>query len=638
MYLFPYGEVKPNARIIIYGAGKVGIDFMKQILASHYAQLLCMVDKDYQMIEAMGGVTARVIPREGILQFAGKYDVILIALLNKDIALEVKEDLCRLGVLEEKIFLPQIIKAEDTVWGKWRLSALRDDGQRYKAMESFARQGGGKISYFAYMIAEIRMAEDKDGLLAELFSLIDAEKCLEYKIIMLRIFLEAGVVNGELTKKFIALARQIEPLDSRYLLLSDIAIFPVHFSECLYREFYLDLRDAYRELMEGYNLRVPEKGSETAGGVNKKAAVLFNWLGSAFIHGDFKKYLIEELAEESFEVQIFCLDIRLWYTGMCFVEPFDGMSCKGTPSESYAPKHREVLEGIASLQYIHGRTVGQRMQDSIDKIFEWNPDVIIDITDEVAPQSYILNQYFPVFYVPMRSFSSAMFFGKILLEGKRAAQYCNKFCPSVDKGQIADCYININIPCEKRRRERAEFQWREEDFIMVTVGGRLHHELDERFLEAVSKMLRENSDIKWLLIGTEKIPLLNTTYNELLTSGQVQILKYDDDLMGIYGICDVYLNPRRSGGGISHRWAAGKGLPVVADASMWFDTMESLGWDSLCWNTEEQIAKIVRMKNDNEYYQQVKRQTEASHQYWKKRVEGREFVRSVKEFMGMRDS
>ena len=29
MYLFPYREVKSNARIIIYGAGKVGLDFMR---------------------------------------------------------------------------------------------------------------------------------------------------------------------------------------------------------------------------------------------------------------------------------------------------------------------------------------------------------------------------------------------------------------------------------------------------------------------------------------------------------------------------------------------------------------------------------------------------------------------------------
>jgi len=76
----------------------------------------------------------------------------------------------------------------------------------------------------------------------------------------------------------------------------------------------------------------------------------------------------------------------------------------------------------------------------------------------------------------------------------------------------------------------------------------------------------------------------------------------------------------------------------VADASKWFDTMELLGWDSLCWSTKEQIAKIVKMKNDKQYYQQIKMQTEAFHQKWKKRAVRREFVKSVKEFIGMRDS
>jgi len=44
------------------------------------------------------------------------------------------------------------------------------------------------------------------------------------------------------------------------------------------------------------------------------------------------------------------------------------------------------------------------------------------------------------------------------------------------------------------------------------------------------------------------------------------------------------------------------------------------------------------MKNDKQYYQQIKMQTEAFHQKWKKRAVRREFVKSVKEFIGMRDS
>lgn len=350
MYLFPFGEVKPNARVIIYGAGKVGLDFMRQITRSNYAQLLCMVEKDYQMIQGISDVAVPVVSREGLLQFTDNYDIILIAVLNQKISLEVKQELCGRGIPESKIILPKIVAIEDAFWGKWELTALWDAEERQKAMEGFAREGNGKISYFTYMTAEIRLAKDKNGLLAELFRITDGEECLEYKIIMLRIFLEAGVVNGELTKKFIALVRQIEPLESRYLLLSDIAIFPVHFAECLYREFYLDLRDAYRELMESYNLQVPNKGMRSIKRAEKRAAVLFNWLGGAFNHGDFKKYLIEELAEEKFEVQIFCLDIRLWYTGMCFIEPFDDMSCKVKPSECYASSHKAVLE--LSLMHI----------------------------------------------------------------------------------------------------------------------------------------------------------------------------------------------------------------------------------------------------------------------------------------------
>ncbi len=648
MYLFPYREVKSNARIIIYGAGKVGLDFMRQVTASGYVQLLCMVDQDYRIIRGISDVTVPVIPREEIFQFDGKYDVILIAALRQETAFGLKENLCRLGVSADKIIWPEIMKAEDVSWGKWRLSALRDDVQRRRAMEGFAREGKGKVSYFAYMIAEIRMAEDKDGLLTELFSFVDREECLEYKIIMLRIFVEAGLVNGEWTRKFLAAARQIEPLDSRYLLLSDIAIFPVHFAQCLYREFYLELREAYRELMEAYGLRapsrelmeayrlrVPSKRREIVENGKQKAAVLFNWLGGTFSHGDFKRCLIEELAEEGFEVRIFCLDIRLWYSQMCFIEPFDDMSCNVRPSVSYASIHKEMLGDIAQFQYIEGRAVKQRMQESIDKISAWNPDVIIDITDEVAPQSYILNQYFPVYYIPMRGFSSSMFFAKKLVEGKQAADYCNHLYPSLSQDQMSDCFMKIEIPQEKEKRNREEFQWAESDFVIITVGGRLDHELEEDFLRQICCMLRENLDMKWLLVGTSKIPVLKDVCNDLLESGQIRVLGYENDLMGIFGICDVYLNPRRTGGEISQRWAAGRNVPVIADASMWFDAMESLGWENLCWSLGEQIEKILRMKNDRKYYQHVKEQTELAHQQWKTRVRDREVVKAIKEFIGM---
>ena len=93
MYLFPYKEVKPNARIIIYGAGKVGLDFMRQVTASGYAQLLCMVDQDYLIIRQFNDVTVSVIPRAEITQFEGKYDVILIAALRPETAFGLKENL-----------------------------------------------------------------------------------------------------------------------------------------------------------------------------------------------------------------------------------------------------------------------------------------------------------------------------------------------------------------------------------------------------------------------------------------------------------------------------------------------------------------------------------------------------------------
>lgn len=47
-YLFPYEKVKPNTNILIYGAGIVGMEYLKQMLITHYCNVIGFVDKKYK--------------------------------------------------------------------------------------------------------------------------------------------------------------------------------------------------------------------------------------------------------------------------------------------------------------------------------------------------------------------------------------------------------------------------------------------------------------------------------------------------------------------------------------------------------------------------------------------------------------
>ena len=43
-YLFPYGEVKPKSRIILFGMGVVGREYFKQIVRTNYCEIVFAVD------------------------------------------------------------------------------------------------------------------------------------------------------------------------------------------------------------------------------------------------------------------------------------------------------------------------------------------------------------------------------------------------------------------------------------------------------------------------------------------------------------------------------------------------------------------------------------------------------------------
>lgn len=49
-WLFPFDKVKKNSKIILYGAGQVGMSYWKQIKEENYCEIVMWIDKNYQNI------------------------------------------------------------------------------------------------------------------------------------------------------------------------------------------------------------------------------------------------------------------------------------------------------------------------------------------------------------------------------------------------------------------------------------------------------------------------------------------------------------------------------------------------------------------------------------------------------------
>ena len=97
--LFPFEQVEKNSRVIIYGAGRAGLNFWRQAGQNGYCNIICLVDKDEKKHNsAVKGLE--------VLQDINSYDFVVISQINFAVRRRIKDDLISYGVPEEKIILP----------------------------------------------------------------------------------------------------------------------------------------------------------------------------------------------------------------------------------------------------------------------------------------------------------------------------------------------------------------------------------------------------------------------------------------------------------------------------------------------------------------------------------------------------
>ncbi len=89
--LFPFWEVRKNEQILLYGAGEIGRDYIKQIQITNYCTISAVVDRNADDYDS-----SVLSPEEGLLNCV--YDSIVIAARSQRSADEIKR-----GILEKGI-------------------------------------------------------------------------------------------------------------------------------------------------------------------------------------------------------------------------------------------------------------------------------------------------------------------------------------------------------------------------------------------------------------------------------------------------------------------------------------------------------------------------------------------------------
>lgn len=160
--------------------------------------------------------------------------------------------------------------------------------------------------------------------------------------------------------------------------------------------------------------------------------------------------------------------------------------------------------------------------------------------------------------VPSRSCASVLFNDLSAADRILMAEH------GIGTQSIFDGYrYSYRMPAVKAQAfERSQFGADAASFVIAIVGNRLDTEVDREFRTLLAAVHAQVPLAKFLFVG----PLDPDVQNEIWTQlgDSTAFLPYANDLLGLYRICDLYLNPRRNGGGTSAAFALAAGIPAFS--------------------------------------------------------------------------
>ncbi|MDX9742599.1 MAG: glycosyltransferase [Arcobacteraceae bacterium] len=138
----------------------------------------------------------------------------------------------------------------------------------------------------------------------------------------------------------------------------------------------------------------------------------------------------------------------------------------------------------------------------------------------------------------------------------------------------------------------------EDKFLLVLVGGRLSKEVSNEFIDLLLQTTSV-ANTHLVFVGLFEQFEQVASHNELFKKNATN-LGMQDDVLAVLECCDLYINPRRVGGGTSSIEALYKGVPVVTykNGDVYTCAGDEFGID----NEDAMVEIINRYSNDKKFY------------------------------------
>ena len=159
---------------------------------------------------------------------------------------------------------------------------------------------------------------------------------------------------------------------------------------------------------------------------------------------------------------------------------------------------------------------------------------------------------------------------------------------------------SFTLPLQREKYTRAEFKIPDDRFCVIVVGNRLNDELTNSFLMTLIDLIRDDG-VFICFVGNFDYDYLINQYT-ILKDNTIWI-EYADDLLAVMELADLYVNPKRNGGGTSALFALHHGKPVVTTK---YGDVSLVAGNDFCVDNLEGIRDAVAQYISNpEYYEKM---------------------------------
>lgn len=175
----------------------------------------------------------------------------------------------------------------------------------------------------------------------------------------------------------------------------------------------------------------------------------------------------------------------------------------------------------------------------------------------------------------------------------------------------------LKVQSEKVKRTMFTFSFKEQEhhyfrkdlnlwddrFVLAVIGWRLEEEVDETFLEMLCKVLADRESVSVAFIGGfQGYEKVMESYPKLQQS--CRYLGRQQDVLAVLECCDLYVNPKRNGGGSSVSEALFKGVPAVTLPMG--DVSVAAGEEFWVQNYDQMARVIIRYMEEPEFYEAMR--------------------------------